>query len=599
MAHDPTVTPDPSSALDRPKPPGLRELSPRAILCGLAVAALMGASYPYVVLKLGFGPNVSVVAAILGYIILGLLLAKLLPMLGARDRPFNRWENNLVQAAGTAAAQTAFLCVLLAAFDMLTQSKVVRFDYTLTPVQAFAWLTTAGLLGVLLAAPLRRHYVVDEKLPYPDGVAAGETLRVLDSGGQAAQRAAYTMLIGVVASALLTTLTSPRVFDLFDSTLLFGTGVLATTGVGVEWSLLAIGSGMLISLRINLSMLLGTLLSWVVAAYALREAGVLGEKFTRTDVLFWVMWPATGMLVAGGLTALALRWRVLMRAFRSLTASSAGGADEFPLRWVVVGSLLCAAALVIVQHELLGQPVWITLVAIVLSIPLALVGLRVLGETNWGPISALSNMMQGFFAFLAPGNVSANMVASGTTGTVASSSEGNMQSYKTGHMIGSSPRCLTIMQLLAIPVGAAAVAWMYPVLRAEYGIGGETGLSSPISRKWAGFAEVLSKGIDALPPGALAALVIGSLLGVVLAVLEMKVKRKEFVPSPTGLGIGMLVPASVIVMMVVGGIVAAIWMRRSPRTSGPYLTPLASGLIAGEALVAVAVPLLIVSGILK
>ena len=60
--------------LARPKPPGLREFSPRAIVCGLFVAALMGASYPYVVLKLGFGPNVSVVAAILGYIVLGVAL---------------------------------------------------------------------------------------------------------------------------------------------------------------------------------------------------------------------------------------------------------------------------------------------------------------------------------------------------------------------------------------------------------------------------------------------------------------------------------------------------------------------------------------------
>src|SRR5262249_47707499 len=156
---------------------------------------------------------------------------------------------------------------------------------------------------------------------------------------------------------------------------------------------------------------------------------------------------------------------------------------------------------------------------------------------------------------------------------------------------------LTYMQLLATPVGAAAVAWMYPVLRAQYGIG-ETGLSSPISRKWAGFAEVLSKGFSALPEGALAALVVGSLLGVLLAVLEVKLKDKTLVPSPTGLGIGMLVPASVIVTMVLGGLIAWVWGRSSPRTSELYMTPLASGLIAGEALVAVVVPLLVLAGVL-
>src|SRR5262245_37915240 len=97
--HGPTPTEDPSGRA-RAKPPGLREFSPRAILCGLVVAALMGASYPYVVLKLGFGPNVSVVAAILGYVVLGLLLANLVPLIGLGYRPYNRWENNVVQTAG-------------------------------------------------------------------------------------------------------------------------------------------------------------------------------------------------------------------------------------------------------------------------------------------------------------------------------------------------------------------------------------------------------------------------------------------------------------------------------------------------------------------
>src|SRR5712671_4908466 len=151
----------------RPKPAGLREFSPRAALCGLAVALVLGASYPYVVLKLGFGPNVSVVAAFFGYLALGLAF-----------KDYNRWENNIVQTAGTAAAQTAFMCVLLAAFDMLAASRTVSFSISLSPMQSFLWLSTAGLLGVLLAVPMRQHFVVDEQLTYADGVAAGETLMV-------------------------------------------------------------------------------------------------------------------------------------------------------------------------------------------------------------------------------------------------------------------------------------------------------------------------------------------------------------------------------------------------------------------------------------
>src|SRR5687768_18528075 len=108
------------------KPPGIRELTPRSVLCGLAVAAIMGASYPYIVLKLGFGPNVSVVAAFFGYMMLGILF-----------RSFNRWENNIVQTAGTSAAQTAFMCVILAAFDIIK----LKYPDTFVPgrLESFLW----------------------------------------------------------------------------------------------------------------------------------------------------------------------------------------------------------------------------------------------------------------------------------------------------------------------------------------------------------------------------------------------------------------------------------------------------------------------------
>jgi uncharacterized oligopeptide transporter (OPT) family protein len=205
-------------------------------------------------------------------------------------------------------------------------------------------------------------------------------------------------------------------------------------------------------------------------------------------------------------------------------------------------------------------------------------------------------MMQGIFGVLAPGQILANMLASGTTGTIAVESEGLMQDYKAGHMIGSTPKDLTIMQLLAVPVGAAAVSWMYPLLRDTYGIVGDhAGLTSPISRKWAGFAELLSKGLNALPQGAVGALVIASIIGILFAVLENW--GFTWVPSPTGMGIGMLVPAAVILMMFLGGLVERLWWRAEPRSNERYMVPLASGFIAGEAMVAVIIPLLVVLGI--
>src|SRR5919199_3299880 len=88
------------------------ELTARAVAVGLVVALIIGSAYPYCVLKLGFGPNVSVVSAFFGFIALVLIM---------RAAGTNARENNIVQTMGTSAGQTAFMCVLLAAFDMLNQ----------------------------------------------------------------------------------------------------------------------------------------------------------------------------------------------------------------------------------------------------------------------------------------------------------------------------------------------------------------------------------------------------------------------------------------------------------------------------------------------
>jgi uncharacterized oligopeptide transporter (OPT) family protein len=320
----------------------------------------------------------------------------------------------------------------------------------------------------------------------------------------------------------------------------------------------------------------------------------------KKEILFWVMWPATGMLVAGGLTALALKWRILVKTFTSLRGASVDS-TEIPLSWISLGIVLSGAALCIVQSQMLHMPVWMTLVAIVASAPLMLVGLRVLGETSWGPISALSNMMQGVFAIVAPGNIAANMVASGTTGTIATSSEAIMQDYKTGDVIGSTPRAMTIAQLMAVPIGAAAVSWIYPVLIQTYGLAEpiwrdgkmiDPQLSSPISVKWAGFAKILEQGASAIPSSALWAMGIFALLGVIFTILEANPKNKRWVPSPTGIGIGILVPFAVIFTMLLGAIAGRIWEKKHAASAAAYAVPLASGFIAGEALVAVFVPLL-------
>jgi uncharacterized oligopeptide transporter (OPT) family protein len=590
------------------------ELTLPAIFAAVLVAAFMGVSYPYMVLKIGFGPNVSIVSAFFGFIILTII---------ARAS-YDRWQNNIVQTAGTSAAMTAFMCIVLASFDMLRDSKIVAFALNPTPMETFIWLTALSALGILLSVPMRRHFVVDENLPFPDGMAAAETLKVLDpprgtsKGDDAwilARRAATVLGIGMVVSAVLMFFREDarihEVIPLFavlpegwspdslsaSGPLMLGAAgaafAVAKMGVGLSYSLLNLGSGMIIGFRVSFWLLVGGTLGWIVAPYFLVSNGILPNDPTRTQVLFWIMWPAIGMIVAAGMTILVARWRLLTEAFRGLAGASSSNGDV-PLSVIVIGILAISAFVCFYQQLIFGLPIWMSVVAIVLSIPLMLVGLRALGETNWGPISALSNMMQGLFAAIAPGNVTANIMGNATTGTIASTSEGLMQDYKTGHLIGSTPRAMTIAQLIGAPIGAAALAWTYPMLVSAYGVVGENAqLAAPTARRAAGFAEVLSKGLEALPPYTLQAAAIAIVLGIVFALLEQRPNLRTWVPSSTGLSLGFLLPFAAVSTIVVGGLVSMIWMAVAPDSAKRYMVPLASGFIAGEALIAVLAPILL------
>lgn len=557
------------------------ELTTRSIIVGLIVAAVIGSAYPYSVLKLGFGPNLSVVSAFFGFIALVLIM---------RAAGTNARENNIVQTMGTSAGQTAFMCVLLAAFDMLNQKGVLTPPIHLGTWQIFFWLCSASLLGILLAVPMRRHYIDEENLTYADGLAAGETIRVLHEGRDKGASAGPVKALGIGGLASAALMSATNFFHAFaDTWFLPG---MQPMNIGFNWSLLSFGSGLLVGFRVCFAMAIGMFISWFILPGYLVKYGMITEA-TYPITLRWVMWPATGLMVAGGLMSLALKWNLIVKTFKGLKASSIESRD-FPMRWVAIGAIGMTVVVCLVQYFSMGIPVWLSFIAVLLSLPLMLVGLRVLGETNWGPISAMSNMMQAIFAFISPGNVPVNMSSSGLTGTIAVTSEALMQDFKAGQLVGSNPRNLTIAQLIAAPVGSLATALVYPVLRNKFGIGPD-GLSSPISVKWAGFAELLTKGFNALPPGCLVGLAVGIGVGIILTLLAEK--YAEVTPSPAAIGIGMLIPAAVLMTFILGGVAQLIWAQVSKKTEDDFRIPLASGLIAGEAIIAVVLAILAAAGV--
>jgi uncharacterized oligopeptide transporter (OPT) family protein len=595
-----------------------RELTWQAVLSAAVVAALVSASYPYIVLKLGLGPNVSVVSAFLGAVFL-LLLAP-----GTHGQ--NRLMNNIVQTAGTSAAMTAFMCVVAAAVDFTVQnpSAAGRLNGIthIAPWPMFWWLSCAGGIGVLFIALFRRHFLDDPKLVFADGVAAAETIAVLDSRGPEAAGKLGTLGACALASALVDWLRegAKKLHDFFP------TPGLQSYLVGIEWSLLTVGTGLLISVNVSLSMLAGTLLVAGAGPYLLDQGigrdivlqsvpaevrpqseQLLGkdwedltaeeQEFARAHggrqaaylrkqyfpiVLLWFMWPATALMITSALTAVLLRWRSVVASFAQLRVRGRGqDREEVSLRTVLLGSLVLTVALAVIQEQNFGMSYVQSAVAVLCSLPLILVGVRVLGETNFGPISVMMNGLQAVFAAFWPGSVGHNLIAAGMAGTCNAQGEGTIQDFKTGKLLGSTPRVLTWVQLAAVPVGAAAVAVMYPLLLHRYGLG--TGLPAPTGIKIANMAVLLSQGVEALPRGALAWTVFAAVAGVVL-VLVQHFLRIGWLPSATGLGLGLLLPGTLIVPVAVGGLLGWLWQKTWPAAHERYVVTVASGFIAGEAL---------------
>jgi uncharacterized oligopeptide transporter (OPT) family protein len=121
--------------------PPVPEITWQSVAGAFLVSSLVAGSYPYVVLKLGMGPNISVVSAFLGAIFLNLT--------AFQTRGHNRFANNIIQTAGTSAASTAFMCVVAAAFDYLDRNETVDVHMQIGKWQMFTWLTCSGMIGVV------------------------------------------------------------------------------------------------------------------------------------------------------------------------------------------------------------------------------------------------------------------------------------------------------------------------------------------------------------------------------------------------------------------------------------------------------------------
>ncbi len=534
----------------------------------MLIGGVMSISNLYVGLKVGWTLDVMITASIIAFAVFR-TLETVVPSVGRN--PYSILENYTMSSAASAAGYMASsgLVSAVPALYLATGQELVWWEL-------MAWLAALSLLGVFMAIPLKRQLIHVDKLPFPGGLAAAETLRSIHTAGNEAMSKAYALFIAGIGGAVVKIATE---LQLFAEQLPFlpaapARRLLERTTLGFEGSLIMVGAGAIMGIRVGSSLLLGAIIYYGIIGSELIDRGITGPGYGRSGINSWTLWPATAMMVASGLTAFALRWRTILRAFGSLTSAATERAADDPLRrvevpgsWFAAGILVSGGACVILGQWLFDISWWMGIVAVAFTFVLAIVAARATGETNITPIGAMGKITQLLYGYLDPTNVTTNLMTASITSGAAAHSADLLTDLKCGYLLGGNPRKQTISQLFGVLAGTLICVPAYLLVVSDPKKLGTPELPAPAAQVWAGVAEVLAKGLEHLPPGALPAMAVGVLAGIIIALAEEFTPQpyKRFVPSSTALGIAGVVPAYNSVSMFLG---ALDFMAAGPAAAG-------------------------------
>jgi OPT family oligopeptide transporter len=576
-------------------------LTIRAVIVGMLIGAAMCLSNLYVFFKTGWSMGVTLTACILAFGAFQLLQA-----LRIVRRPLGALENN---ALTTVASGAGYMTGggNMAAFGALFMITTVRPD----PLAMVAWFGVIAALGVFAAIPIKRQLINQEGLAFPTGTATAETIESIHAAaaGGGAGKAAW--LAGSAGFAAVLTwvrdawhwipASIPLPFQLAGHS-------LAQWTIALKAEVVLLGAGALMSFRTGWSLLLGGLLTYGVLGPALVERGIV-TTVSYKAIVAWTLWPGAAILLAAGLTSFALDYRSIARSFTGLanifrkkSAAEAGGIDavESPEWWFPAGFLVLAPVVTALMVWLFQIPLWAGLVAVPLAVVMGFVAARVTGETDVTPTKALGPVTQMIYGVLTPGNVAGNIMSANVTGGIGLHAADLLTTLKTGWLLGAKPRHQLYAQLFGVVVGAIVVVPAFNLILPDPSVLGGEVWPAPSCVVWAGVSQSFAHGLGALHPTSKTAVAIGLALGVALALCEKFAPRRlrPLLPSPSGLGIAMVLPCSNCIAMFLGA-AAAEWLRRKrPVLAEKTVVPVASGLIAGESLMGILIIVLALSGVI-
>ena len=592
-----------------------KELTVRGLILGALITTIFTAANVYLGLKVGLTFASSIPAAVISMAILSMV------------KDSSILENNIVQTVASAAGT-------LSAIIFVLPGLVIVGWWTGFPFwQSFLICVSGGVLGVLFTIPLRRALVTNSDLPYPEGVAAAEVLRVgsgtrgetKDDTGEA-REGLIAVILGSVASAGLAIVTATRIAAATVGGF-FRLGTTASSGYDIAFSLALVGAGHLVGLSVGMAMLTGLIIAWAIAVPVLTsmQPAAPDVSLAAHTIDIWrtqVRFIGAGAIAVAAIYTLARLAKPVVGGLVSTLASSRATEREddrdrdLPPVWILIltiGCLLIAGYLAFTfARSTVLAPSALTLTLI--AIPFVLIGgfliagicgymAGLIGASN-SPISGvgiLSIVLCASVLILAvtptattqPALVAFALFITAIVFACATISNDNLQDLKTGQLVGASPMRQQIALIVGVAAGASVIPFVLNLLTKAYGFAGAANVGvvtqNPLPAPQATLISALAKGVIG---GSLEwkMIGIGVLVGIGLILLDaiLGAANKLRIP-PLAVGIGIYLPMSATFAVVVGAVLSEWYSRRARRTPNPDRaerlgTLVASGLIVGESL---------------
>lgn len=583
------------------------QLTLRSAATGFILGGILAATNLYIGAKTGISTGVGLTSVILAFAIFRILSRVRL------SRDMTILENNCSQSIATAAGyMTTPLISALAAYMMVTGVIVPAWHM-------LAWLVVVAVLGVLLAFPLKRRFINDEQLPFPEGRACGVVLDALYHG-KAAQGLFKARLLAVTAVVAgfyqflvgdgLMRLVQFKIlrmdrwlgmkepwylrdrldeyyYRLAEQYQLWMPKILGTDirqlGLRLTLDMAMLGIGGLMGIRVATSVLLGAFINFVVLAPMMIQRGDIAPRaladgtvipINRAEIVNqWALWWAVTMMVVGSLVSLLGRPQVFLSAFAALkpkrgaAGARAGGGDvlrhiELPLWLSFVGVPLMSVLAAWVAHAFFAVPWHLAFLSLPLIFVLTVICTNSMALTSWTPTGALSKITQFTMGAIDRSNPASNLIPAGMTAEISANAANLLSDIKPGYMLGAKPRQQAIGHVIGIFSGALASVPLFFLLFLPPGADGVRSTATLVTDQFAMPAAVQWKGVADLIANGLKALPTSAILSMVLAAIAaagIEVARivtgGRFPITAVSLGLGVVLPPEASFTMWVGAMV--------------------------------------------